>query len=164
MDQYSGRLRPLTEKTTIFRMVVEIEREIPTVDDARVDATARRARVRSRASRARSRVASFVDAVEASSSRRWRNRRGRSRPRREMVEGTRATRREGRGSSASAAAAPVTEENRLKRDTAFLCHMQFKNDLPAVPIDWKMLQTRVDRRAPPCRDLSLYDGLRKRGF
>ena len=63
--------------------------------------------------------------------------------------GDKGDKKRGRGSSASAAAAPVTEENRLKRDTAFLCHMQFKNDLPAVPIDWKMLQTRVDRRAPP---------------
>ena len=59
----------------------------------------------------------------------------------------------------------MTAENRLKRDTAFLCHMQFKNDLPAVPIDWKMLQTRVDRRAlAEYSHLSLYDGLRKQGI
>lgn len=68
------------------------------------------------------------------------------------------------GKSASVTAAPVTEENRLKRETAFLCHMQFKNDLPAVPLDWKMLQTRVDRRTfTDYSHLSLYDGLRKRG-
>lgn len=58
----------------------------------------------------------------------------------------------------------VTEENRLRRDTAFLCHVQFKNDLPPVPVDWKMLQTRVDRRAlAEYSPLSLYDGLRRRG-
>ena len=68
------------------------------------------------------------------------------------------------GKSAPAVAVPVTEENRLKRETAFLCHMQFKNDLPAVPVDWKMLQTRVDRRTfTDYSHLSLYDGLRKRG-
>ena len=77
--------------------------------------------------------------------------------------GDKGDKKRGRGSSASAAAAPVTAENRLKRDTAFLCHMQFKNDLPAVPIDWKMLQTRwIDQ--PASTALSLYDGLRKRGI
>ena len=58
----------------------------------------------------------------------------------------------------------VDDGNRLKRETAFLCHAQFRNDLPAVPIDWKMLRTRVDRRAlAEYSRLSLYDGLRKRG-
>ena len=51
--------------------------------------------------------------------------------------------------SASAAAAPVTAENRLKRDTAFLCHMQFKNDLPAVPIDWSIAAKAGLRPLPP---------------
>ena len=63
-----------------------------------------------------------------------------------------------------AARPAVADGNRLKRETAFLCHAQFKNDLPAVPIDWKMLQTRVDRRAlTEYSHLALYDGLRKRG-
>jgi len=73
-------------------------------------------------------------------------------------------RRDGEGKPATAVAKPVTEENRLKRETAFLCHMQFKNDLPPVPVDWKMLQTRVDRSAlTEYSHLSLYDGLRRRG-
>lgn len=73
-------------------------------------------------------------------------------------------RRDGGGKSTAANVKPVTEENRLKRETAFLCHMQFKNDLPPVPVDWKMLQTRVDRSAlTEYSHLSLYDGLRRRG-
>jgi RNA polymerase II-associated factor 1 len=73
-------------------------------------------------------------------------------------------RRDGGGKPAAANVKPVTEENRLKRETAFLCHMQFKNDLPPVPVDWKMLQTRVDRSAlTEYSHLSLYDGLRRRG-
>jgi RNA polymerase II-associated factor 1 len=70
----------------------------------------------------------------------------------------------GKAKARAVAAPAVADGNRLKRETAFLCHAQFKNDLPAVPIDWKMLQTRVDRRAlTEYSHLPLYDGLRKRG-
>ena len=34
-------------------------------------------------------------------------------------------------------------ENRLKRHTAFLCPIEFKNDLPPVPVDWKFLRVPV---------------------
>lgn len=34
-------------------------------------------------------------------------------------------------------------ENRLKRHTAFLCPIEFKNDLPPVPVDWKFLSVPV---------------------
>ena len=33
--------------------------------------------------------------------------------------------------------------NQLKRETAFLCPIEFKNDLPAVPVDWKFLRVPV---------------------
>lgn len=36
-------------------------------------------------------------------------------------------------------------ENRLKRHTAFLCPIEFKNDLPPVPVDWKFLRVPVSR-------------------
>jgi RNA polymerase II-associated factor 1 len=34
-------------------------------------------------------------------------------------------------------------QNRLKRETAFLCPIEFKNDLPPVPVDWKFLHVPV---------------------
>ena len=153
----------MTEKTTIFREFVNRTRD----PDRR-----RRARQRHRAARK-----GTVESVQSAVARSIVRRRGRGVELETMAKpsgkkssaardgrGDKGDKKRGRGSSASAAAAPVTAENRLKRDTAFLCHMQFKNDLPAVPIDWKMLQTRVDRRAlAEYSHLSLYDGLRKRG-
>ena len=38
---------------------------------------------------------------------------------------------------------PAKSENRLKRETAFLCPIEFKNDLPPVPVDWKFLRVPV---------------------
>ncbi|OUS42495.1 RNA polymerase II-associated [Ostreococcus tauri] len=80
------------------------------------------------------------------------------------AEKTKRGARSGERGAAARDAPSVTEENRLRRDTAFLCHVQFKNDLPPVPVDWKMLATRVDRGAlAEYSPLSLYDGMRRRG-
>ena len=38
-------------------------------------------------------------------------------------------------------------ENLLKRRTTFLCPMEFKNDLPPVPVDWKFLRVPVDHES-----------------
>jgi hypothetical protein len=49
----------------------------------------------------------------------------------------------GGGGSAKPSGAPKhSNENRLKRETAFLCPMEFRNDLPMVPVDWKLLPGR----------------------
>ena len=45
----------------------------------------------------------------------------------------------------------ATSPNKLKRETAFLCPAEFRNDLPLVPSDWKFLQ-----RPNLCESISDY--------
>ena len=35
----------------------------------------------------------------------------------------------------------------MKRETAFLCPIEFKNDLPPVPVDWKLLRVPVSHES-----------------
>lgn len=49
---------------------------------------------------------------------------------------------------AAAATLPPNElESRLRRDTPFICHIKFKNDLPEIPADPKLLLTRPQPEA-----------------
>ncbi|GLC37778.1 hypothetical protein PLESTB_001475900 [Pleodorina starrii] len=47
------------------------------------------------------------------------------------------------GSSNSSSVIPMAVENRLRRDTPFLAHIRFKNDLPEIPSDPKMLVSQI---------------------
>eukprot|EP00198_Chlamydomonas_reinhardtii_P007592 XP_001696929.1 Paf1 complex component [Chlamydomonas reinhardtii] len=38
---------------------------------------------------------------------------------------------------------PIAAENRLRRDTPFLAHIRFRNDLPEIPSDPKMLVSQI---------------------
>ena len=50
----------------------------------------------------------------------------------------------------------------MKRDTAFLCPIEFKNDLPPVPVDWKFLHLPVgDESFTKYSHLALDDELRR---
>ena len=49
--------------------------------------------------------------------------------------------------SAKKPSASGPPENLLKRRTTFLCPMEFKNDLPPVPVDWKFLRVPVDHES-----------------
>ncbi|GIL46844.1 hypothetical protein Vafri_3728 [Volvox africanus] len=46
-------------------------------------------------------------------------------------------------SHASSSIIPMAVENRLRRDTPFLAHIRFKNDLPEIPSDPKMLVSQI---------------------
>ncbi|GIL70995.1 hypothetical protein Vretimale_4076 [Volvox reticuliferus] len=46
-------------------------------------------------------------------------------------------------SHASSSVIPMAFENRLRRDTPFLAHIRFKNDLPEIPSDPKMLVSQI---------------------
>ena len=66
------------------------------------------------------------------------------------------------GGSKPAASRVGGETNRLKRETAFLCPIEFKNDLPPVPVDWKFLRVPVDHDSfTRYSHLSLDEELRK---
>ena len=67
-------------------------------------------------------------------------------------------------SSAAALEEPIDETNRLKRDTAFLCPMQFRNNLPPPRAhDWKLLRRKgsIDDDFAEHNVACLYDGLRR---
>ncbi len=76
----------------------------------------------------------------------------------------------------SSSVIPLAAENRLRRDTPFLAHIRFRNDLPEIPSDPKMLvsqiqpeelslfsltslerQARRDLLTPPCITISPLD-------
>ncbi|GFR43748.1 hypothetical protein Agub_g4860 [Astrephomene gubernaculifera] len=44
---------------------------------------------------------------------------------------------------ASSSVIPMAVENRLRRDTPFLAHIRFRNDLPEIPSDPKMLVSQI---------------------
>lgn len=51
--------------------------------------------------------------------------------------------REGKPDKSVVQPAPPEAENRLRRETPFICHVRFKNDLPEIPSDPKMLVAQV---------------------